>query len=127
MAKRKAQTAPSLPNQFQATIQNIPDIQHCYQLGLQALGSNSSLVKPTDPRQLEGSVNLDTCVKRLYPDENRWDYMLSYRETLYFIEVHPAITTEVKTVLNKKAWLIKWLQNKAPQLQAHPPTYIEQP
>lgn len=39
------------------------------------------------------------------------------------MEVHPASTSDVKTVINKLEWLQTWLRNKAPALNAEPKSY----
>ena len=54
---------------------------------------------------------------------NPWDYGIGFRErdgreVALWIEVHPASTTEVSTVLKKLAWLQSWLRQEAPALHA---------
>ncbi len=99
---------------FKKAVETTPEISHCYQPGLRALGSDSEKVQPTSPRRCNGSVDLDVCVRGNYPVDNRWDYILSYENKVYFIEVHPAQTGEVGCILSKLQWLKKWLSNKAP-------------
>ncbi len=99
---------------FEKAVKATPEISQCYQPGLRALGSNSSKIQPADTRCCYGSVDLDACLQTKYPDDNRWDYLLSYKKKAYFVEVHPAHTSEVDTVLKKLNWLKKWLAAHAP-------------
>ncbi len=89
------------------------DVKACYQQGLRAMGRNSSKVELSDTRKADGSLDVDACVARLYPDENRWDYVLGYDGKAYFVEIHPAQTSEISIVLKKLQWLKDWLNGKA--------------
>jgi hypothetical protein len=104
-------------NAFQNAVQSTSDIADGYMPGLQALGSHSSKIKASKTKYLGGSVNIDECTRTLYPQANRWDYAFYYKQETYFVEVHPANTGEVKTVLAKLAWLKDWLSKKAPKLE----------
>lgn len=102
---------------FQIAVENTPDVKNGFCVGLKAVkNSDRNKVNVTDPRKLQGSLDIDTQVQKKYPQEPRWDYALSYDDKLYFFEVHPASTSEVDTVINKLTWLKKWLKNKAPQI-----------
>ena len=105
---------------FKEAIENTPLLQNAWESGLKALGSNSIKVKPNDTRKCEGSVDIDTTVKSIYPNESRWDYALGYDGKTHFIEVHTAKTDEVKSVLNKRKWLQDFLINDAPELNKEP-------
>jgi hypothetical protein len=105
---------------FQKAIEATPLLNNALQTGLQALGSHSSKVKPSDTRKCEGSVDIDTAVKSTYPNASRWDYALGYDGTTHFIEVHTAKTDEVKSVLNKLQWLKDFLSKDAPELDKEP-------
>jgi len=91
-----------------------------FQLGLQALGNHSSRVQCADTRRLTGSVALDDVLQAKYPNDPRWDYGIGLRkgkrEAAVWIEVHPASTSAVTTVLKKLQWLKNWLKNQAPTL-----------
>ena len=63
---------------FQSAIENTTLLKDHLKNGLQALGSNSSKVKPTDTRKCEGSVDIDNAVERKFPSRNRWDYAAGY-------------------------------------------------
>lgn len=102
---------------FQIAVENTPDVKNGFCVGLKGVkNSDRNKVNVTDPRKLQGSLDIDTQVQKKYPQEPRWDYALSYDDKLYFFEVHPASTSEVDTVINKLTWLKKWLKNKAPQI-----------
>jgi hypothetical protein len=101
---------------FRQAVEAKPDIADGYQLGLQALGANSNKIVAANTRKLDGSVDIDTCTKEKYPEENRWDYAIGYDGNVYFVEVHPASAAEVRVVLQKLQWLKAWLQKEAPEI-----------
>ena len=106
---------------FHDDVTNTHEISSCLQNGLGAV-KNSDRIKFNckDPRNINGSVDIDSCVADLYPESSRWDYALGYNEKCYFVEIHPASTSEVNTMLNKLRWLIKWLkEQKSPLLSSH--------
>ena len=108
---------------FQSAIENTTLLKDHLKNGLQALGSNSSKVKPSDTRKCEGSVNIDNAVELKFPSSNRWDYAVGYNGKTYFIEIHPADTSEVKTVLEKLTWLKILLIENAPELNKEPKSF----
>lgn len=86
-------------------------------------GTHAGLVTAGDPTRFTASVNLDDSLRDRpkYRHASRWDYGLGFRESpgqecAIWIEVHPASTSEVSTVLNKLAWLKDWLNNEVPEL-----------
>ncbi|MEB3249019.1 MAG: hypothetical protein VKK07_06715 [Merismopediaceae bacterium] len=105
---------------FQEAVKQTPLLKDHLKQGLQALGSHSKQVKLNSSRLCEGSVDIDQALERLFPQANRWDYALGYDGKTYFIEVHPADTSEVETLLKKYQWLKKFLREKAPQLNQEP-------
>lgn len=90
-----------------------------HQPGLQALkATERKLVQLRNPRNCHGSADIDSSLRRSYPNDHRWDYVLVHGEKLHYVEVHPAHTSEVQTIQNKQAWLKKWLkQAKLGQLK----------
>lgn len=95
--------AKSESTTFKSIVQAIPAIAGAYSEGLQALESkDAGKVKPQNPRKLSGSVYLDKCLKTTNPHDARWDYVIGYREKAYFVEVHPANTSNVDEVVKKK-------------------------
>lgn len=102
---------------FQIAVENTPDVKNGFRTGLQAVkNSDRNKVNVTDPRKLQGSLDIDTQVQKKYPQEPRWDYALSYDDKIYFFEVHSASTSEVDAVIKKLGWLKDWLKNKAPEI-----------
>jgi len=99
---------------FEDAVKKTPDIQNCYQRGLRALGQHSARIQLSHPSQCNGSVDIDSCVRANYPQENRWDYAFAYESEVFFVEVHSANTSEVRTVLRKLQWLKDWLNLHAP-------------
>lgn len=102
---------------FEEAVQNVPEIATCLKSGLQALGSNSEKVKVASTRKLEGSVDIDGCLKRRYPNAPRWDYVFGYNGRLYYVEVHPSSLGEVKSVVAKFEWLKEWRKSSAQSLE----------
>ncbi len=107
-------------NSFEKAVAAVPDVAGGYCQGLAALGSDSRYVTVGNTRNIDGSVDIDTCTKTLYPDANRWDYAISYAGKAYFMEIHPATGGMVKEMEAKLAWLKLWLKQKAKPLEAYP-------
>ena len=101
---------------FTDAVLETPEIAECLKAGLQALGSNSDKIEVKSTGSLEGSVDIDTCLKTLYPDDTRWDYVFGYKDRLYYVEVHQGKTSEIKKVIAKLKWLMEWRQ--ATELEA---------
>ena len=111
---------------FKQAVEATPDVANSYQIDLGALGQYSNKINAADTRLFDGSVDIDTCTTRKYPNANRWDYALAYSQKVYFVEVHPAKTSQVSTVLRKLQWLKDWLNSNAPEinrLKAEKPYY----
>ncbi|WP_448338275.1 hypothetical protein [Chloroflexus aurantiacus] len=101
---------------FQSAIAHSVGLEHAFQPGLQALGTNSRVVHCDNTRRITGSVDLDTALRVVYPNDYRWDYGVGVQskqgEKAVWIEVHPASTSEVETVLCKLSWLKSWLRDR---------------
>lgn len=65
---------------------------------------------------LSGSVNLDEAAKPSHPNANRWDYAIEYAGKIFFIEIHPANTSEIDTVIRKVVFVKGWLAAIAPEM-----------
>lgn len=98
---------------FADAIRNTSEISRCLEAGLQALGSNSNKIKINSTRELAGSVDIDNCLKHSYPGAHLWDYVFGYKDHIYYVEVHPGSTGEVKTVIEKLNWLKLWRRNSS--------------
>jgi hypothetical protein len=94
---------------FVESIGRTPDLNTCVPgVGLRALSAHSRVVTDYDPRRLEGSLDLDRCLRERYPNDNRWDYVFGYRGHAWYLEVHEANGGH-SVVIGKAAWLRKWL------------------
>lgn len=102
---------------FEETVKATDDIASGFRPGLQALGTNSVVIKAQNNRNINGSVDIDTTTSSFYPQAPRWDYVVGYKEYAYFVEVHPANTSNVNEMINKKEWLENWLATHAPKLK----------
>ena len=105
-----------LPKSFKQAVTETPDISKCFQEGLRALGKYSTKIDVKDTKLLCGSIDIDLCTNKKYPQDNRWDYAVCYNSEIFFIEVHSAQTGEVSTVLRKFQWLKDWLNHTAPEI-----------
>lgn len=105
---------------FREAVEQTPLLKDHLKTGLKALGSHSKHVKLNEPRLCEGSVDIDQALERAFPQDNRWDYALGYHQKTYFIEIHPADTSEVETLLKKYQWLKIFLAQQAPKLNQEP-------
>lgn len=101
---------------FKQAVEATPDIATGYKVGLTAMGAYSNRVSVVVMAKLQGSVDIDSCTAAKYPNDNRWDYALSYKGEIFFVEVHSANTSEVRTVLRKLQWLKDWLNNEGPEI-----------
>lgn len=115
-------------NKFKEAVESTKEVKDGYCQGLQALKkTDRSKVSCSDPSKLDGSLDIDTTVKALYPQSERWDYAISYSGKICYCEVHPAETSEVTKMIGKLAWLKQWLKEKAPSintLPAYNPKYV---
>ena len=102
---------------FEEAIKATNDIASGFRVGLQALGANSSVIKAKNNRNINGSVDIDATTNSLYPQASRWDYTVGYEEYAYFVEVHPANTSNINEMIHKKEWLEYWLNIHAPELE----------
>ncbi|MEQ1746249.1 MAG: hypothetical protein ABMA02_12545 [Saprospiraceae bacterium] len=116
MLKNK-QTKKSKTNCFKTAVENTPDVSSGYLAGLKALGNYSPKVNLCSTSKCEGSLDIDSCTRVLYPQDNRWDYAIGYDSKVYFAEVHSAQTNEVSTMLRKLEWLKNWLNRQAPEIK----------
>lgn len=98
-------------------IEGCPPLHRAYRSGLQALRARDRRrVAAQDSRSLTGSVDVDQSLRADFPNAPRWDYAIGFRrpggEKVLWVEVHPASTSEVATVLAKLGWLRAWLKSE---------------
>lgn len=102
-------------SKLQTAIENTLSVNGKGKIGKTAVkGEYRSKIIVPNPRQLTYSLDIDTALKEQYPTSHRWDYAIEYDDNVFFIEVHPANTSEIQIVLSKLAWLRQWLQREAP-------------
>ena len=94
---------------FTEKVEKTEAIKDCFKPGLQALTKQyKNKIQTRRPRKINGSIFLEECL-----DNGIWDYIIGYDDKTFFIEIHPAETSEVNTVLNKLRWLKQW-KSKTP-------------
>ncbi len=113
---------------FREIVARVKALKDCWRDGLGALlKRDKKLVSASNARKLQGSVNLDECLRATAPNDKRWDYAIGYEaddgEKVYYVEVHPASTSDIPTVLAKHKWLREWLQTQAHTLEKLPSEY----
>jgi hypothetical protein len=107
---------------FTDAIQNVPELARCLENGLQALErQDRNKINVNSSRDLKGSVYIDKCLERRYPNAPRWDYVFGYRDRVYYVEVHSADNTrkvgEVTAKLGWLGWLKQWRKLSAKNLE----------
>ena len=121
-------TYQNMANKFKEAVESTEEVKNGYRQGLQALKkTDRSKLSCSDTSKLDGSLDIDTQVKALYPNSDRWDYAISYSGKVCYYEVHPAETSEVTKMIGKITWLKQWLKDKAPAinvLSANYPKYV---
>jgi hypothetical protein len=112
---------------FEEAVRATPGpVRDAYQPGKQALKSeHRDQVTCPQPRRFTGSIDLEAALLQdsATAPSNPWDYGIGFRErtgqeVAIWVEVHPASTAEVSTVLKKYGGLRDWLRDKAPALNA---------
>jgi hypothetical protein len=109
MTKKKTTKQPKT-SQFCKAVR-ASDVGDVCKPGLQAVREKLGVSHPT------GSFDLDTAKKAAEPNNSRWDYGIGCKpndkdEIAIWVEVHPASTSEVDTMLNKLEWLKGWLKQQ---------------
>ena len=104
---------------FTDAIQNVPELARCLENGLQALErGDKNKINVNSSRDLKGSVYIDKCLERRYPNAPRWDYVFGYKNRVYYVEVHPADNArKVTEVTAKLRWLKQWCERSARRLE----------
>ena len=115
MANKKA------TNRFKEAVEKTEEVKNGFRQGLQALKKvDRTKIGCDETRKIDGSLDIDSSVKSLYPVSERWDYAISYTGKICYCEIHPAETSEVTKMIGKLAWLKKWLMVKAPEINVLP-------
>jgi len=116
---------------FKQAVLNTPALANAYCPGLQALKRvDAERITCTKPRDLTGSVDVDSALCQAFPDKPRWDYVVGIKhdqssDRAIWIEVHPASSTgEVNVVIAKLRWLKSWAADAAPDLLSLTREYV---
>jgi len=108
---------------YKEAVNNTEELSNAYQPGIHALSrTDRNRIVVKDSYRLAGSVNLETSVRRAYPEKPIWDYGIGWRtsrrnERAIWIEVHSADSGHVNDIIKKVRWLKDWLYQKAPMLK----------
>ncbi len=114
MSKKKETGLHVRESLLKNAVASTPDVSGHYCDGLKALrGGDKDKISVGDTTLIGGSLDIDRSTLDLYPDSHRWDYAIEYNDETYFIEIHPASTSEVSTMICKLDWLKSWLKNHA--------------
>jgi hypothetical protein len=98
---------------FTEAVRSTFELIGCLKSGLQALGSNRRKIRVNSTRDLTGSVDIDACLTRRYPNAPRWDYAFGYNDRVYYVEIHQGRTGEMENVIAKLEWLRQWRKRSA--------------
>ena len=116
---------------FQQAVENTANIATAYRTGLRALRrTDRRHITAEDTGRISGSVDLESALQALLPNAPRWDYGVGHRPTngrgemVYWIEIHPANSGEIKAVLAKLNWLKNWLQTHARDLHGMKAAFV---
>jgi hypothetical protein len=99
---------------FEDAVEATAEIRGACRPGLQALQAAArKAIQANDTRRLEGSVDIDTTLRPIYPHDPRWDYVVSVQDDagaprLYWIEYHEANGETAKDVASKARWVKQW-------------------
>lgn len=75
-------------NLFKEAVESTEEVKDGYCQGLQALKkSDRTKISCNDTTKLDGSLDIDTNVKALYPHSDRWDYAISYSGKICYCEM----------------------------------------
>lgn len=118
-SKRRKARKPIKAIAFKKAIENTPDVANGYCTGLGAIKRcDLSAISLSDSASIDGSLDIDGQTISIYPEEPRWDYAIGYNGRVYYVEVHPANTSDIDDMIKKKEWLLNWLRTKAPKINA---------
>ena len=115
-ATRVGNTVSGLQS-FNDAVSKCAEIKDALKPGLSALKGSSKVVRVANTKLIDGSVDIDEAVRDKYPEDSRWDFVVGYANEAFFIEVHPAATSNVDEMVNKVKWLKDWLASSASDLR----------
>ena len=69
---------------FQEAVENTNEVRDGFRVGKGAINSaDRNKIEADNNNKIQGSLDIDSQVKALYPEDPRWDYVLSYNDKLY--------------------------------------------
>lgn len=116
---------------FKKAVEKTPHLKNAWKAGLGALrAKDRQHVEPEDPRRLRGSVDVDTALRTVEPNANRWDFAIAYQHAnrktslVYWVETHTGSQSQIEVVLRKLAWLRSWLRGDGHRLDSFEREFI---
>ncbi len=116
---------------FQQDVDATPGLKGAYCRGLRAVrGVDRARITATPPRNLTGSVDVDSALTACFPQSPRWDYVVAWKspnrsEQVHWIEVHPAGGAgTIREVSAKLTWLKGWLAAGGKQLNTYERKFV---
>lgn len=105
---------------LETAVEQTADVAGHFKSGLQAVKHeyHSQIIVKGAKDKLTGSIDIDTATQTLYPNANRWDYAIEYNNETYYVEFHPASTSNVSEMISKLSWIKDWLKTRAPKIEA---------
>lgn len=103
---------------FRTAVEDTDEIAAGFYNRLDALTTaHKNRISASEPRRLEGSVNIEAALRPTHQNDNLWDYAIGYRvsskiDEIYYVEFHPARVDEVEGVIKKLQWLEGWIFGK---------------
>ena len=108
---------------FRKAVERTPNLEGAWRAGLGALRAEDKRhIRAENPRQLRGSVDVDTALQSREPNANRWDFAIGHlhsnrrSEFIYWVETHTGSDNQIKVVLRKLDWLKAWLRQDGQHL-----------
>ncbi|MEZ0296078.1 MAG: hypothetical protein ACAI35_06445 [Candidatus Methylacidiphilales bacterium] len=121
---------------FRADVEATPHLKYQWKSGLGALRPEDKLhivLEDTSTSHLKGSVDIDSSLRSLFPNSNRWDFAIGYKhvnlndEVIYWVEFHTGTDNQIKVVLAKLDWLKSWLNTDGVRLTDYKRKFIWAP
>ena len=76
----KKQPKAVTKSKFQISVEGTNEISTAYHKGIQAIKNcDRSKIIAEALSDIDGSVDIDNAVKHIYPNDNRWDYAIGYK------------------------------------------------
>src|SRR5438105_14900063 len=99
---------------FSEAVSCTPSIRDHLKSGLKALRKADRGRVRCESSHLLGSVDIDSALRKLHPNDARWDYAVRisatrHLDSVVWLEVHPASSLHIDEVLDKLQWLRQWL------------------